>query len=317
MFLNFKIRNIKYLFADVHPITKLLLLVFGMLSIFFITIFLGMLIAQPIFDLSLTEINELVKNNFQDADTGFIKYFQAIQSIGFFVLPGSIFWFLFRDKSYTGLPLTGKNLTFLGIIVVLTIIAMVPLISYLVVWNSSIEFPPGMAELEKSLQGMEEEAARLTEKIISGTTFREYLLNLFIIAILPAIGEELIFRGLLQNILLDWTKNSLVAIFIASIVFSAFHFQFYGFIPRLLLGIYFGCLFLWSRCIWFAVFAHFLNNSLAVSLVFLDGKGIDFFPAYFGETSLSALNLLTATILTIIFIWITWKYGNKNTFAEE
>ena len=194
----------------------------------------------------------LIKNNLENAETGFIKYFQSIQSIGFFVIPGILFWYLFFDDTKPAVQYPKKINALAGILIFLTIISMVPLISTLVTWNAEIQFPSGMAEFEATLQKLENDAAVLTERILAGSSFQHFLINLLIIAILPAIGEEFIFRGVLQKILVDWTKNSLVAILIASIIFSAFHMQFYGFIPRLLLGIYFGYIFYWSKSIWFA-----------------------------------------------------------------
>jgi uncharacterized protein len=301
-----KFRNIKYLFVGIHPLTKLFLLLVGMLSIFFIVTFLGMLLAIPIFNLSLNGVNMLIKNNLENAETGFIKFFQSIQSIGFFVIPGILFWYLFFDDTKPAVQYPKKINALAGILIFLTIISMVPLISTLVTWNAEIQFPSGMAEFEATLQKLENDAAVLTERILAGSSFQHFLINLLIIAILPAIGEEFIFRGVLQKILVDWTKNSLVAILIASIIFSAFHMQFYGFIPRLLLGIYFGYIFYWSKSIWFAVWAHFLNNALAVSLHFLSLKNISLFPAYFGEESISIVSFITGTILSALFVWITW-----------
>ena len=303
---RFKFRNIKYLFVDAHPLTKLFLLLFGMLSIFFITTFLGMLLAMPIFDLSLIDMNELVKDNLINAEKSFIKYFQSIQSIGFFVIPGFLFWYLFFDDRKLTLEQPKKVNALAFVLIFLTIISLVPLISVLVVWNSEIQLPSGMSDLETTLQNLENDAAVLTEKILAGTSIKHYLLNLLIIAILPAIGEEFIFRGILQKLLADWTKNSFIAIILAGTILRGFHLQFYGFIPRLSLGIYFGFVFYWSKSIWFAVWAHFLNNALAVSLHFLSLRNIELFPAYFGEESISVLNLVAGTALTIIFVWITW-----------
>lgn len=312
---GFKFRNIRYLFVGAHPLTKLFLLLFGMLSVFFIITFLGLLLAIPIFDLSLDEINMIIKNSLEDAETGFIKYFQSIQSLGFFVVPGVLFWYLFVDDKKHESKHPKKMNVIAVILIFLTIISMVPLISALVTWNAEIQFPSGMAEFETTLQKLENDAAALTEKILSGNSFQQFLINLLIIAVLPAIGEEFIFRGVLQKILTDWTKNSFVAILIAGIIFSAFHLQFYGFIPRLLLGIYFGYIFYWSKSIWFAVWAHFLNNALAVSLYFLSLKNISLFPSWFGEESISIINLITGTVISFIFVYITWiivRHPSKN-----
>jgi hypothetical protein len=84
------------------------------------------------------------------------------------------------------------------------------------------------------------------------------------IAILPALGEELFFRGILQRIFVEWTRNSHVGVILAAFLFSFIHFQFYGFIPRFLLGLYFGYLLVWSSSIWAPVAGHLINNGIAV-----------------------------------------------------
>jgi membrane protease YdiL (CAAX protease family) len=109
--------------------------------------------------------------------------------------------------------------------------------------------------------------------MLAGDKFTGLLLNLGIIAVLPALGEEFIFRGVLQTLLTKWFKNTHLAIFIAAFLFSSIHLQFYGFIPRLVLGLFFGYLFFWSKNIWLAVWAHLINNALAIILMFLGNKG--------------------------------------------
>ena len=94
-------------------------------------------------------------------------------------------------------------------------------------------------------------------------------INLLMIAIIPAIGEEFFFRGLLQRIFSNWVRNTHWGIIISAFLFSAIHMQFYGFFPRFLLGAMFGYLFVWSGSLWLPVLAHFINNSLAVIAYYL------------------------------------------------
>ena len=98
------------------------------------------------------------------------------------------------------------------------------------------------------------------------------LFNIFLIAFIPAMGEELFFRGALQGALRDW-KGIKTAIWITAIVFSAIHLQFYGFVPRMLLGAFFGYLIFWSNSIWPAVLAHFVNNVMAVIFYYFKYNG--------------------------------------------
>src|SRR5690606_9694418 len=103
-------------------------------------------------------------------------------------------------------------------------------------------------------------------------------INLLMIAIIPAIGEELLFRGGIQNIFYKWFKNPHIAIWAAAILFSAIHVQFYGFIPRMLLWALFGYLLVWGKSIWYPIIGHFINNGSAVVTAFIyqqQGKSID------------------------------------------
>ena len=101
----------------------------------------------------------------------------------------------------------------------------------------------------------------------------DLLVAMLVIAVLPAIGEELVFRGLIQNELYRGTKNIHVAIWVAAILFSAIHFQFFGFVPRLLLGALFGYLYYWSRNLWIPILAHFVNNGLSVLVMYFYQRG--------------------------------------------
>ena len=110
----------------------------------------------------------------------------------------------------------------------------------------------------------EELAEQLTQTLLSSDRIDILLANLFVVAILAALTEECFFRGTLQRILSRFHAKPHVVIWTAAILFSAFHLQFYGFFPRMLLGAYFGYLLLWSRSIWLPIFAHFINNAIAV-----------------------------------------------------
>jgi hypothetical protein len=111
---------------------------------------------------------------------------------------------------------------------------------------------------------MEDSAARLTELFLVTDTTRDLMMNLLMIAILPAIGEEFLFRGVIQRLFTEWTRNNHIGIFLAAFLFSFIHFQFYGFLPRFMLGLFFGYLLFWSGSLWVPVTGHFINNALAV-----------------------------------------------------
>ena len=138
-------------------------------------------------------------------------------------------------------------------------------------WNANLNFPP---ELETSLRQMEDTAMVATKVITDMNGIGDFLIVLLVIAVIPALVEEFLFRGLIQNYLHRLSGNPHVAIWIAALIFSAVHLQFYGFIPRVLLGALFGYLFYYSGNLSVPILAHFLNNGFSLVLVYVMGDEV-------------------------------------------
>jgi uncharacterized protein len=155
------------------------------------------------------------------------------------------------------------------LIVVLATIAFMFVNSPLIEWNANLTFPDFMKGFEEWAKARETYAAEVTSFLTTFSTKGELLLALFVIAVLPALGEELVFRGLLQPQLHNQTGNIHVAIWGSAILFSAIHMQFFGFVPRMLLGALFGYLYYWSGNLWVAILAHFVNNGFSVVMLYL------------------------------------------------
>lgn len=133
-------------------------------------------------------------------------------------------------------------------------------------------------------------------------------MNILIIAIMAGIGEELLFRGVLQKILINWTRNTHVGILCAAIIFSAIHFQFFGFFPRMILGMVLGYLYVWSKSIWVPIIAHALNNALTVTFTpNTFNKGNEFIETVSG-TQNNVWYALAGTIIFVLSMWRIWKY---------
>jgi membrane protease YdiL (CAAX protease family) len=137
--------------------------------------------------------------------------------------------------------------------------------------NSAMKFPEWLSGLEEWMRLKEDEAAGLIGLLIPDDSAGVMFLNMFIIAIIPAISEELFFRGVLQRIFYGFFRSPHTAIWVTAILFSAVHLQFYGFIPRLILGLSFGYLYYWGRTLWLPVIAHFVNNATAVLAEYFQG----------------------------------------------
>lgn len=169
------------------------------------------------------------------------------------------------------LPLVGKR-THLGqtlLLVSLLGLAFPIAISPLAEWNAHFRFPDFMADFEQWAREQEDMAAKMTAIVTGFDTVGDLLIALFVMAVLAGIGEELVFRGMIQNELWRGSNNIHVAIWTTAFVFSAIHMQFFGFVPRLLLGALFGYLYYWSGNLLVPIVAHFVNNAFGVIMRYL------------------------------------------------
>ncbi|MDE7426955.1 MAG: CPBP family intramembrane metalloprotease [Muribaculaceae bacterium] len=144
------------------------------------------------------------------------------------------------------------------------IIAAIPALNLIIHLNNSVSFPEALSGLEHSLRAMETGAENTIAAMQGGSTVGDLIMNILIIGILAGVGEELFFRGGFQRLLATGCMGKHASVWTAAVVFSAMHLQFFGFIPRLLLGAYFGYLLLWTRSLWIPVLAHAFNNIVFV-----------------------------------------------------
>ena len=148
---------------------------------------------------------------------------------------------------------------------ILILLVSMPFVSFLSQLNLQLKLPSNFTDLEEMLKNSEIEAQKITSKILNDTSILVLFINLFVIAFFAAFSEEIFFRGTFQRILRE-NINYHAAIFIVAFVFSILHFQFYGFLPRLFLGILLGYVYEYGRNIWFAIAVHFLNNAIVIIL---------------------------------------------------
>ncbi|MGF7140297.1 CPBP family intramembrane glutamic endopeptidase [Roseimarinus sediminis] len=206
-------------------------------------------------------------------DVAVLKFFQLAQSIGLFVVPALVVAYLFGGNIGKYLLLSRKPLLVSSLLAIAIIVFANPMINQIGLWNAEMQLPAWLNGLERWMQQKEEAAAHLTEIFVQVETVPALLYNILLIGIIPAIGEELLFRGVIQKIFTQWTRNKHAAIWITAILFSALHLQFYGFFPRAVLGAMFGYMLVWSGNLWLPVLAHFINNTAAVIAYYLYHNG--------------------------------------------
>ncbi len=216
------------------------------------------------------------------------------------------------------LDFSGSPKTSALLLTVVIVLFYFPLSGYLVGINEAMEFPESWSAFEQTLRNMEDSSKALIEYIIQFDSFGYFLLAFLVIAILPGIGEEFLFRGILQNYFRAIFKNPHAAIWVSAILFSALHMQFYGFLPRMVLGALFGYLYLWSGKLVFPMLAHALNNGFTLMLVYLNQKELSSVSLDDTE-SVPILLALASLAITLGLMWIfrNWSGTNHSQFDSE
>lgn len=230
----------------------------------------------------------------------------TLQDLLVFILPA--FAVAMLDGAKRGMKSIGVTpapitLPFFSVILVYFI--ALPAMNQLIDWNANMHLPDSMDALEKQLRAWEDAAQQITLSIFTGTSVGVLISGILIVGVLTGFAEESFFRGGIQRILFKLRLNRHLAIWITAFIFSAVHFQFFGFIPRLLLGAWFGYLYWWTGSLWLPVFAHALNNSMAVAGAWLTANNlISFNPDTFGVSDgFPLLALLSALAVTVVLIY--------------
>ena len=223
-----------------------------------------------------------------------------------FVLPGLFFAYLYYKKNWayflhlTKMPII-RNIG-LGILIMLVAIPFVQF-SYWI--NQQLPLPEWAMTMENSTN-------ELIENLLLVEAPYELLFNILVIAIIPALSEEIIFRGIIQQKLTNVMGNPHVAIWVTGFIFSAIHMQFEGFLPRMILGALLGYLFYWTKNLWIPILAHFVNNAAQIVLQFLyaneisslDLDNADEMPWSFG-------------IISLIFVFVLANFMRNNNITSK
>jgi membrane protease YdiL (CAAX protease family) len=296
------------IFDKAHPLGKLFFISFVILASMVIFIALSLIIAVPLFGISLQNLSKAT--NIEEAgNLPFLKFFQAMQTIGMFIIPALVLAFIFGQKISRYLKLESGN-HFQGIIFsAFAMLFLIPFINLTAEINQKMVLPEFLSGLEQMMQTAEKEAAGITEAFLNVGTLSGLLINVLIIGMLPAVGEELLFRGILMRLFSEWSKNVHLGIFISAMIFSTIHFQFYGFLPRFIMGTVFGYMLYWGKSLWFPMMAHFINNTFAVlAYHYLRGSNIE----KFTDTPSSNLQSIITSFIFVGFAGVLMYLVFKN-----
>lgn len=299
-------------FREMKPFSQLMFSVFVVVASFLVFMVVSLVVAIPLFGVDSIMNLPLIDDMNNPDNIRILKYFQVVQSIGVFIVPPFILGWLFYGNIAEYLSLN-KSINFSSVLLVLVLsFAASPFINFIGELNENMQFPEWLSGMETWMKNAEQKAAELTETFLKVETTGGLIFNVFMIAFLPAIGEEFLFRGVIQRIFTTWTRNFHWGIWISAILFSALHMQFYGFIPRVFLGVLFGYLLVWSGSIWLPVVAHFINNAVAVVAIFMIDKGIISQEIEeIGSTS-DSYYMAAISILLIVVFMLMIKRQNHN-----
>ncbi|WP_247235543.1 CPBP family intramembrane glutamic endopeptidase [Telluribacter sp. SYSU D00476] len=194
---------------------------------------------------------------------------QDIGHLFSYLIPALFFWYYFENSQWNDFnrkPLRAVSALWIGL---LGVIAIFPFNELIIDWNQRLELPELLGPVEDWMRYKEQQNELLTNQLIRFDSADQFIIALAVIGFIASLGEEVFFRGIVQRKLVEWMRNAHAGIWLAAVLFSAMHFQFFGFFPRLVLGVVFGYLYLWSGNIWVPTMAHFLNNGLIVAIIYL------------------------------------------------
>jgi len=296
--------------STAHPFSKIIFSLFIILVSFLLTFIIGFLIAIPIFQINISNLTNVLSNYNDPNNISFLKYLQTIQAIGLFIVPAFIIAYLFNSSSLKYLKFNSISIRPLTFTVVI-LLASIPLINSLNVLNEGMQLPDWLGGLENWMKEKEMGAQALTEAFLKMDSVGALLFNIIMIGVLPAVGEELIFRGVFQRLFAEWTKNIHWGIIIAATLFSAMHMQFYGFLPRLILGVLLGYLFYWSGSIWVPILGHFVNNATAIIVYYFYADEMSKEVENFGAAEGTFVYLIIGLVLVVPLLYLFYKDRKK------
>ncbi len=194
---------------------------------------------------------------------------QGLSHMASFLLPALLFWQLIEKRRWADFSPRPLALVAGLFSIPLIVIAFMPFDALIIDWNQALDLPPALDGVDRWIHEQEDRLADLTKFLTTFQTPGQLAVALLVIGVIPALGEELLFRGVLQRFFIGWMRNPHLGIWLTAALFSAIHIQFLGFFPRMLLGALFGYLYYWSGNLWVPMLAHFTNNGFTVLMVWL------------------------------------------------
>lgn len=255
-------------YSQLHPALQFLIFIALTMVIIFVGYFIGSAVIAWLYgSKTLTDIATL--NIHTPEGVRSLWILQVISTtLPLIIAPVFFAWVIVREPA----EYLRYNVHFSPVLLLLVFFIMLmsmPIIEVLSELNQRLILPHSLKGLQDWMKASEQAAEKETNIILKMDNLADLFKVLLLVAATTAVVEETMFRGVLQTIFTRWTQNPHTSILITATLFSAFHMEFYGFLPRLMLGILFGYFVYWSGSIWTSVWAHFLNNGVAVVATYL------------------------------------------------
>lgn len=253
------------------PLIQLVISLFVIVVAGLFTVTLFILAGALIFDTTPEELLKIPVSGYEAHELIILKYVQVSQQIALFLIPSLIITRLLKRDDSSFLKTDKVLPVFTMVLVIVLAVLIIPVTTWTGFINSEMDLPDRFAGLENWMRTKEDQASELTSLMITSSDVMTLSVNIIVMALIPAVSEEFMFRGVFQQLFGRALRSSQAGIWISAIIFSTIHFQFYGFLPRVILGLVFGYLFYWTANIWIAVIAHFANNGLLVIVTYFQG----------------------------------------------
>ncbi len=282
----------------------------------FVFNFVGFVFAYFAVGFDFNELLRIMENPLSGPETRVpLLVVQGITGIGTFVLVPLIYKKYVDRTDHLILEYKRDDKAENYLIVVLFTLLIMPFTAQLMEWNLALKFPAFMSEFEAQLRETHDFVEESTKHLVSLDGPFQLILGIIVIALVPAIGEEFLFRGFFQKYLIRGFNNVHLGIFVTAFLFGLFHLQVFVILPRILLGLIYGYFYQYSKNLFLPMAAHFVNNAFMVTMLYLYNQGhIEF--NIEDESQMSSLLVLASIILSAaLFFYLKSKYSENTKRA--
>ncbi|KAA3440256.1 CPBP family intramembrane glutamic endopeptidase [Rufibacter hautae] len=307
-----------FISPTLHPLKSLLLFIVFVVAGLFIGNFLAVVLVKMIWGYGVVETAEMLSkpSAYPESRSALVLFQGMVHFVGFTVASLAFLRVnAYKPAAFLSPRAVVPFYLLLGSAVLLLVI--LPASSWVVHWNATVDFPAFLEGFERWAKAKEDALRELTLELTKINTIPQLVLGMVVFAVLPAIGEELAFRGIVQQELQRWWRNPHLAIWVSAIIFGIIHLQFYGVVPRIMLGLLFGYLYWWSGNIWVPIIGHFMNNGFMVLMMFLAQRQAVTMNVESTEPNSWSLSLISLGLTAVLLYGLYTSFRRLPVPAEE